>query len=222
MRYLLILALVCGGGGKLLAGTDTMVEPVNLSRVKSAVRAYYDEGGYARDLARVANEVITWIRVRKAAATAQERLAIVLDIDETVLSNYPHMDREDFGYNPPDWIAWVDQGAAPAIKEVKAVYDEARRLGVAVFFITGRSDPAEKAGTLKNLKREGMGDYVKIFFKGVEDTAPTAAERKAMRRAQIEAKGWTIIASVGDQVSDLVGGHTERGFKLPNPFYEIP
>ena len=216
-----MIALLFGGGGNLWAGADTTAEPMNLSRLKTAVRAYYEEGGYARDLARVANEVMTWIRARQSEATADERLAIVLDIDETVLSNYPHMDREDFGYNPPDWIAWVDQGAAPVIKEVKAIYDEARELDIAVFFLTGRSDPAEKLGTLKNLKEAGMGDYAGIYFKGAEDTAPTAAERKAIRRAQIEEKGWTIIASVGDQVSDLVGGHTERGFKLPNPFYEI-
>jgi acid phosphatase len=32
----------------------------------------------------------------------------------------------------------------------------------------------------------------------------------------------TIIANVGDQQSDLVGLHSERTFKLPNPFYFIP
>jgi len=30
------------------------------------------------------------------------------------------------------------------------------------------------------------------------------------------------VANVGDQLSDLAGGHAGRDFKLPNPFYHIP
>jgi membrane-bound lytic murein transglycosylase MltF len=40
-------------------------------------------------------------------------------------------------------------------------------------------------------------------------------------RAAWEAEGWTIIATISDQESDL-GPHAERGLKLPNPFYKVP
>jgi hypothetical protein len=30
------------------------------------------------------------------------------------------------------------------------------------------------------------------------------------------------VASVGDQYSDLAGGHEAVAFKLPNPFYFLP
>jgi len=197
-------------------------EPTNLTQAKTAVRAYVDSGEYAQDIAEVAESVTAWIKARVERREPDEKLAIVLDIDETVLSNYPQMDREDFAYNRLDWVAWVDKAEAPAIEPMRQVYREARRRGVAVIFLTGRSDPAEKPGTLLNLEREGMDDFLRIFFKTDQDTAPTAAERKVKRRAEMEAQGWTIIASVGDQFSDFAGGHTERGFKLPNPFYEIP
>ena len=36
---------------------------------------------------------------------------------------------------------------------------------------------------------------------------------------RLEAEGYTIIGNIGDQLSDLEGGHAERTFKLPNPFY---
>jgi len=36
------------------------------------------------------------------------------------------------------------------------------------------------------------------------------------------AKGYTIIANIGDQYSDLVGGYAEGEFKLPDPMYYIP
>jgi hypothetical protein len=34
--------------------------------------------------------------------------------------------------------------------------------------------------------------------------------------------GHTIMANVGDQWSDLAGGHAAMDFKVPNPFYFIP
>lgn len=46
-------------------------------------------------------------------------------------------------------------------------------------------------------------------------------EYKSGERAEIEADGYRIIANVGDQESDLQGGHADRAFKLPNPFYFI-
>jgi hypothetical protein len=49
-----------------------------------------------------------------------------------------------------------------------------------------------------------------------------AADFKAPERGKIEAQGYNIIANVGDQPSDLSGGHAERAFQLPNPFYRIP
>jgi hypothetical protein len=38
----------------------------------------------------------------------------------------------------------------------------------------------------------------------------------------IQEKGYTVVVNIGDQFSDLAGGHTERVFKLPNPYYFIP
>jgi acid phosphatase len=45
---------------------------------------------------------------------------------------------------------------------------------------------------------------------------------KTTARADIEdAQHFTIIANIGDQISDLVGGHAQKCFKVPNPFYFI-
>jgi acid phosphatase len=44
---------------------------------------------------------------------------------------------------------------------------------------------------------------------------------KSGERAKIERSGVRIIANIGDQESDLEGGHADRGFKYPNPFYFI-
>ena len=39
---------------------------------------------------------------------------------------------------------------------------------------------------------------------------------------EIAEQGYTVILSMGDQLSDLEGGYAERTFKLPNPVYYLP
>jgi hypothetical protein len=33
---------------------------------------------------------------------------------------------------------------------------------------------------------------------------------------------WRLALNIGDQASDLAGGHAAAGFLLPNPMYSIP
>lgn len=198
-------------------------EPLNLSDAKAAVLAYVESGAYARDLAVVADEARAWIETRTRARLPGERLAVVLDIDETVLSNLPHMRAQDFGYHPREWETWIDSANAPALAPMRELYDFARSRDVAILFLSGRKAPRERAGTEKNLRREGFGDYAALRLAEPADAAhPTTAARKAAARAAWSAEGWTVIATIGDQESDLAGGHAERAFKLPNPFYRIP
>jgi hypothetical protein len=39
---------------------------------------------------------------------------------------------------------------------------------------------------------------------------------------EIERLGYTIIANIGGQPSDLLGDHAEKKFLLANPFYRVP
>jgi predicted secreted acid phosphatase len=147
-----------------------------------------------------------------------ERLAVVLDIDETVLSNLPEMRANDFGYLPAAWDAWVARGEAPVIEPVLAFYRAARVAGVDVLFITGRKE-SDRPGTEKNLKGVGMGDYAGLWLKP-NDVKMTTEQFKTETRRKLQAEGRVIIANLGDQESDLAGGFAERTFKLPGPFYQ--
>ena len=218
LNPILLLGLGLLGAGCTAPSTGL----VNLTAAKAAVVAYVDNGGYDRDLATVAAEARSWIEQRAARKGAGERLAVVVDIDETVLSSYPQMKAQDFGYVPEVWNAWVARGVAPAIAPMREVYLTARRLGVDVLFVTGRKDPRDRPGTEANLLRQGMSDYARLVLAPASDDFPTTAQRKAAQRAALAREGWMIIASIGDQDSDLSGGHAERTFKLPNPFYVIP
>lgn len=194
-------------------------EPANLSTAKAAVIRYADSGDYAKALAETSRQASAWIAARAARTMDGEKLALILDIDETALTNLPHMREMDFGYLPKLWDEWVEEGTAPRIEPVFAVYQTARRYGVTVFFITGRKE-SDRPGTVRNLQDAGYTEYEQLIckprgFKG------TSGDYKTTARKQLEAEGWTIIANVGDQQSDLSGGYSEKVFKLANPFYLI-
>ncbi len=202
-----------------LACSLTAAEPVNLTVAKEAVLHYVESGDYERDLTAVSEQANQWIEQRVAQKGAEEKLGLVLDIDETSLLNLGHMREMDFGYVPALWDAWVAEGTAPAIKPVRRVFETARRLDVTVFFITGRKE-SDLPGTEKNLAAAGFGDYHVLLCKPANYPGPTA-QFKASERHRLEKAGWTIIANIGDQQSDLDGGAAEKTFKLPNPFYRI-
>jgi acid phosphatase len=159
-------------------------------------------------------------RVREESALPagrRARLAAVFDIDETLLGNLAHMRKMDFGYVKAEWDSWVDSGRAPAIAPVRDLLLTARRLGVAVFILSGRTE-SDRAGTEKNLRAVGASDYAGLWFKP-GDPPQTTEAFKTQCRAKIESDGYTIVLNIGDQDSDLAGGHAERTFKLPDPFY---
>jgi HAD superfamily, subfamily IIIB (Acid phosphatase) len=52
---------------------------------------------------------------------------------------------------------------------------------------------------------------------------PNAHSKRSRKKAGgPEQAGYTIVANVGDQPSDLQGGHAEKRFLLPDPFYRVP
>jgi hypothetical protein len=151
--------------------------------------------------------------VKRAAAT---RPAIVLDIDETSLSNYSGLVASNFSSIGTAIPAAA--GTGTAIAPTLALYKDARARGVAVFFVTGRPSIIQTA-TENNLRSVGYNNgWDGLQFKPTDQGTEAY---KSGARAAIEARGYDIIANVGDQESDLDGGHADRAFKLPNPYYFI-
>ena len=91
-----------------------------------------------------------------------------------------------------------------------------------VFFITGRAEnSAERSATEANLHKAGYDGWQQIYMRTEKFAGSSVAPFKTWARSDIEAQGYTIIANVGDQKSDLANGHARRTFKVPNPFYYI-
>ena len=201
----------------------------NLDTVKRQLREYQactcDCGCYARDLDRQADSAIAFLRQRAARRGEGEKLAMVLDIDETTLSNFEEMLKTDFAYNNDVFNAWVASAQAPAILGTLRLYQEARNLGVTVFFITGRSEK-QRAATEKNLRAEHFDGWSReqLIMRDPETEAGlTAQEYKTRHRAELAEKKYVLILNVGDQWSDLKGvPEAEFSVKYPDPYYFLP
>jgi acid phosphatase len=199
----------------------------NLYEAQQQVDAYIRSGRYDADVARVAGAAKAWL---EAAVKGATKPAIVLDIDETSLSNWPAYKVNgwsrvvggpcDLEQGPCGLRAWQALGRSKAIEPVRSLAQRAQELGAAVFFISGR--PADlREATERNLREQGyVWSGVILLPEGAQFAS--AADFKAPERRKLSEQGYTILLSIGDQNSDLTGGYAKRTFKLPNPVYFLP
>lgn len=110
---------------------------------------------------------------------------------------------------------------------------------VQVAMITGRSENSRKY-TEENLKDQGFGEacaqdgtgkvhrteepcYVALHLRNMNrDQHTLASVYKPERRKQLQDAGYTLVATFGDQFSDLEGANSAlASWKIPNPMYLI-
>lgn len=221
--WLIVLALIPSA---CASGSPSNAVP-NLFDTQQRIAAYIDSGRYDADCVAVAARARAFLDRR---APQVPKPAAVFDIDETSLSNWPAYRLNgwtrftagecDLDKGPCGLRAWQGMAKSKAIPATLDLVRHARRLGVAVFFISGRP-PSLRDATERNLRAEGYDwDGVVLLPSGV--TFDSAADFKAPERRRLAEQGYTILISIGDQESDLAGGFAERTFKLPNPVYFLP
>ncbi|MFC8713264.1 HAD family acid phosphatase [Streptomyces sp. NPDC057197] len=147
---------------------------------------------WLRDVAPVAANLHSYLEDRLAGSPSGHP-AVVLDIDNTSLATH------------------YDEG-----KPIQAILDATRYAhnhGAAVLFASYRS-PDSASSTIKQLKNAGY--TVDGLCLKPHGESPGKAAVKLGCRKQYEAKGYTLIANVGNRSTDFEGGHYEKGFKLPS------
>ena len=169
-------------------------------------------------------------------------LAVVLDMDETVILNtgYEYWLARGNAYSSTTWAAWERSGAALA-RPVPGAVTAIRRLreaGIAPVFNTNRQHSAE--GAIASLAAAGIGEAVHgetLFLRGDDG----GGSGKDGRRALI-AQRYCVIAMAGDNLGDFADVFNAEGagvqarrqlaargdyaqlwgngwFVLPNPVY---
>ncbi len=194
-----------------------VAEPPNLGALRLELFDYHDRGDYERDVALVTEAA--WAHVQSVSPRVA-RPAVVLDVDEVALTNWPYLREWQLAvFQDPFWVL-ARENAAPALRPVLAFYRRCLDLGVGIHFITGRQEHWREI-TEGNLRAAGYERWAGLWLK--PDVHPGRSEAfKQESRRRIEAAGEVIVANLGDQWTDLTGGHNGRPFKIPNPFYLVP
>ena len=229
-----LAALLLACAGTATQGSPGAVAPATvpsdvprLYEAQRQVEEYISSGRYERDFSAVVARARDWLEERAKTA---KKPAIVLDIDETSLSNWPAYRVNGWGrvvngpcdlkQGPCGLRAWQALGQSQALAPTRDLARRAHELGVAVFFISGRP-PNLRDATGRNLREQGY-DPTAVILLPEGAHFKSAVDFKAPERRKIAEQGYTIILSMGDQESDLAGGFAERTFKLPNPVYYLP
>ncbi|MFJ7075805.1 HAD family acid phosphatase [Streptomyces sp. NPDC098781] len=177
------------------AATSTSTATTTAATTASSAEVGYDT--WQQDCQAVMGQALPYLKQRIANTKPGEKQAIVFDIDNTTLET-------DFGFSYPQ----------PANKPVQEVAKYAQEHGVSLFFVTARPGIIYTV-TDYNLKYVGYkvsGLHVRGFF----DLFKNVADYKTAQRVDIENKGYTIIANIGNSATDLSGGHAEKTYKLPD------
>ena len=153
----------------------------------------------------------TWTALVNIDQSPNKPLAVILDIDETVLDNSPYqlsLRGEPFGRET--WDRWIAAREAPAVPGVADFVAAARSAGITVFFVTNREcmDRAgvadscpQEADTLANLESVGIptkAEHLMLRFEKSEWSS-----EKRIRRHTIGAD-YRVLMLFGDDLGDFL------------------
>ncbi len=149
----------------------------------------------------------------------QSKLMVVFDIDDTILSNQEPI-RSHNEFSIPHLISYQHRSSLRPIEETKQIYNWLNSKNINVAFITFRCEK-HRLTTMKNLYEQGFRYWnsLVMFQEPCDYTSTKAIDFKSKVRKNFSNNGFHIIASIGDQYSDLKGGYTDMFFKIKNPGY---
>ncbi|MAJ31787.1 MAG: 5'-nucleotidase, lipoprotein e(P4) family [Flavobacteriaceae bacterium] len=128
----------------------------------------------------------------------EKPIAVVADIDETVLNNLPYNEmliEKEMSFSQATWSEWVNKEIATAIPGALDFYAYAERMGVEVIYISNRREE-NYAPTKSNL--------VALGFPFDEDTIMLLRDEtssKEDRRNQLA--NFNVVLFLGDNLSDF-------------------
>ena len=218
--------------GKPIWGTTQNLPPMQVTgnyfagpENAEAIEDYYDSGQAKRDQEAIAKAARKWIYswVDSTCGGKPESCdaTVVFDIDETLLSNYDYYKSTGFTFTQDGWNAFTESCGTTAIGPTRDLYRKLVRGGVAGVRLTRRWG-AERAATAECQRKRGIKDWHELILRTQAEATLSADVYKSQHRADLQAEGHRIVASIGDQVSDMSKGRLKAGFLLPNLMYFIP
>lgn len=194
-----------------------------LSPSQSVLKEYHDSGQYYHDISSIIKKATYYLQFRiiqNQRISHHRKLAIVMNIDETALSNYKDLLHNDFSINKNVLHLIEKKAHANPIPFTLALFNYAKNHNVAVFFVTSR-EPSLHINTVANLSHTGYQDWRLIYYKPNSYHNPSTEPYYRMKRKLLTKQGFDIIMNIGNEQRSLNGGYSDSTFKLPNPFYHL-
>ncbi|MEO8231034.1 MAG: HAD family acid phosphatase [Ignavibacteriota bacterium] len=189
---------------------------VNLGTAKDIVKDYYESGKFDMEM----NEVIKEAKEKFDKVEIKNNSVVIFDVDETALNNYGLAKLMSFGYVYDLNKKWNEELKAPAIPQVKDLYNYLLNKGFKIIFLTGRNSN-EYDVTYKNLIQTGYTKFDTLITQSKDDQKLKSQEFKSKVRTELTTQGYEIVGTVGDQWTDLNGPYSGIQIKIPNYLYEI-
>ena len=130
----------------------------------------------------------------------KEKLAIITDLDETILDNSystAQLIKEGKTYSSGTWKDWTAKSAATAVPGAVDFLTEAHKKGVAIFYISNR-DTGDIQHTLINLKNLQLPDADSAHMLFLSNTSSKEARR------QIVMSQYNVVMLLGDNLNDFM------------------
>jgi 5'-nucleotidase (lipoprotein e(P4) family) len=144
-------------------------------------------------------------------------MAIVLDIDETLLDNSPHqalMIVSDSNY-PYMWNEWCALAKAEVVPGALEFLKYADKKGFQIYYISNRKEKYTREGTLKNLLDKGFpqvrDSHVLLRLERTADN-PKPSDKQP-RRDIVTANGHDIVLLIGDNLGDFYSDEHDGGLR---------
>ncbi|MEE2769560.1 MAG: HAD family acid phosphatase [Pseudomonadota bacterium] len=178
------------------------------------IRDYVKKGQYDKDLKKIVKQAKTLVNYE--LLTNPKNKAVIIDIDETILSNLPYISQQIHLNDVVKLNRWQMSSKCEAIEPIVSLYGWLLDRDVKIYFITARPLELKKA-TIDNFKKLSIPPS-QIVFRD-QDQWPVPKEFKIAMRKNIVNNDYDIILNIGDQPTDFEGGYWKRALKVPNPFY---
>lgn len=203
----LVTLLACGGHKAVVQAPVAGDSARQLARMGSDAVLWQNSSAEAYWIYRQAYEAATSRLMWNIVELGKERpeggmrrpMAVIVDIDETVLDNSPyqlHLVRRGQVYEQASWKAWTDSAVARPCPGALEFLHAAHKAGCEVFYITNR-DVRERASTLKNLNDHGFPNADEAHLLLMDGNSD-----KTDRRARVRATH-EVVLLVGDQLRDF-------------------
>lgn len=153
-----------------------------------------------------------WVDEVASSGRDVSKLAVVVDIDETILDNSPYqglLATSGISY-PEKWNEWCNMSVAKAVPGALEFLNNADSLGFAIFYISNRKQAETGEGTLTNLALLGFPqlDAGKLMLRLPQSDDNPDPSNKDSRRSLVQREGYEIILFIGDNLGDFFSDST--------------